>query len=76
MTNRKFKTMKDVLTTAGSHDPVWWAGYLFLELTDKQIDILTDLFASGVNPAVKMCERNGRYGALLPSGLFLFKGEC
>ena len=73
MKNSKFKVMKDVLMTASVNDPVWYAGYLFNELTEKQMDSLITLFENSDNSSVEMCTRNGYYGALLPSGIFIYR---
>lgn len=72
MTNSKFKVMKDVMISASANDPVWFAGYLFNELTERQLDELITLFERN-DTSVEMCTRNGVYGALLPSGIFIYR---
>lgn len=40
-----FGKFKEVISTARNNDPIWWAGYLWINLTEKQsnevIEILT-----------------------------------
>lgn len=45
MKRSDFGKFKEVISTAKSDDPIWWAGYLWINLTEKQsnevIEILT-----------------------------------
>ena len=45
MKRSDFGKFKEVISTAKSDDPIWWAGYLWINLTEKQsnevIGILT-----------------------------------
>ena len=50
---------------ANQYSPVWWAGYLWLDLTEKQSDEMTRLLR--VHPSVERCADSFR----LPSGLEL-----
>lgn len=45
MKRADFGKFKEVISTARNNDPIWWAGYLWINLTEKQsnevIEILT-----------------------------------
>lgn len=36
MRAREFKQFKEIISTCKDDDPIWWAGYLFIDLTEKQ----------------------------------------
>ena len=40
MKRTEFKNLIEYIKTASNDDPIWWEGYLFLALTEKQLDKL------------------------------------
>ena len=42
----EFARFKEIVITCDNTDPIWHAGYLWLELTRKQCDIIYDILVS------------------------------
>lgn len=63
MTTKDFKAFKEVITEADKKDPIWWAGYHWINLTQKQgATAYAILEARGF-------EKNENDYVVLPSGL-------
>ena len=63
MRAKEFKAFEQVITTAEKNDAIWWAGYLWIELTEKQFaSVYKILNARGF-------EHNEDGCVMLPSGL-------
>lgn len=65
MTREHYKNFKQTVSTANEHDPVWYAGYAWIDLTKKQADDIVELLK--VHPSVVHTEN----GLMLPSGLVI-----
>lgn len=74
MKQEKYKLFKEAISTAGAKDPVWWAGYLWIDLTEKQG---REVFKILGNRRDNVCKtiislRNSRIEIEIPSGIRLF----
>lgn len=49
MRNRDFTYLCERVKDADKNDPIWYAGYLWIDLTEKQIDKIVDLIKVGKN---------------------------
>lgn len=67
-----FKRFKETVKQADASDPIWYMGYLWLDLTDKQAETLFREVLS-VHPHIEVTIdlREGVYKYRLPNGLFL-----
>lgn len=65
MKRADFNRFYEAVMTAEEKDPIWWAGYLWINLTEKQCDNITE--ALTCNKYVKVSED----GYKLPSGILL-----
>ena len=45
MRNTHFKAFKERVKDAYRDDPIWWAGYLWIDMTPKQNNTMFDLLA-------------------------------
>lgn len=70
MINSRFKHFIDCVATCGEDDPIWWSGYLFLDLTEKQIK---KTFAICAERFGTTTDKKGRIMALTPSGIQIYK---
>lgn len=65
MTNGQFKSFREIVETANEHDDIWWAGYLWLDLSKRQADEMRKLLK--VHPSiVKAGEK-----LMMPSGMYM-----
>lgn len=71
MKRAEFNGFYEAVKTAGNNDPVWWAGYLWIDLTEKQSEKI--MTALSVNTAVEITLdlRTGVTSYRLPSGMTL-----
>lgn len=74
MNNSNFKAFKECIRTAGECEAVWWAGYLWLDLTKKQFCEVYNILANRRDGVCKVIIsiRNGRTEIEIPSGIRLF----
>lgn len=63
----QFKEFNETIKTANEKDPVWYAGYLFLNLTDKQMKVTIESLKE--NPYCKLIITDCRKSIQTPSGL-------
>lgn len=63
---KEFKMFMERVQEANEHDPIWWAGYLWINLTDRQGKQMIDLLK--VHPSVI---RTGDNSYRIPSGFEL-----
>ena len=63
----QFKEFNETIKTANEKDPVWYAGYLFLNLTDKQMKVTIESLKE--NPHCKLINTDLRKAIQTPSGL-------
>lgn len=47
MDNRTFKQFCETVKEATENDPIWYAGYLWIDLTEKQVNKVFELIAYG-----------------------------
>lgn len=47
MRNRDFNSLCEYVKNADKNDPIWYAGYLWIDLTEKQIDKIVDIIQVG-----------------------------
>lgn len=74
MTNSEYKNFKEYVTTADEKDPVWWAGYMWINLTKRQAkDIISVLENKSFVKETTL--RNGRLALEIPSGLAIWKNQ-
>ena len=67
-----FKRFKETVKQADANDPIWHMGYLWLDLTDKQVKILAyEVLSTHPNVEVTIDLREKVYKYRLPSGLVL-----
>lgn len=74
MRNEQFKQFLETVKDADKYDPIWYAGYLWIDLTEKQIDKVISISSIG-----KVCYKKS-IGNLLfarnvletPSGMKLY----
>ena len=63
MTRTYFKSFADHVQAADMKDEIWWAGYLWIDLSVKQFNTVYHILES------KGFEKNENGTILLPSGL-------
>ena len=47
MRNRDFTSLCEYVKNADKNDPIWYAGYLWIDLTEKQIDKIVGIIKLG-----------------------------
>lgn len=67
MKRSDFGKFKEVIKNADNNDPIWWAGYLWLDLTENQYNKAYDILIDKGFPV------NESGFVKMPSG-FIFKG--
>ena len=74
MKQDRYKLFKEAISTAGAKDPVWWAGYLWLDLTKKQSHEVFNILGNRRDGVCKVIIslRNGRIEIEIPSGIRLY----
>ena len=68
MTQQEFKSFSRTVTNAGANDPIWWAGYFWLDLTVRQVQKI-DIILRGKGFIDTVTDARGRKAHLLPGGL-------
>lgn len=67
-----FKRFKETVKQADANDPIWHMGYLWLELTDRQCNVLAkDVLATHPHVQTTIDLREHVYRYTLPNGLVL-----
>ena len=61
MTNKDFKLFKEIVSEVDDKHPIWWQGWAWLDLTDKQCEIVYNILKS------RGMEQGDR--VVIPSGL-------
>jgi hypothetical protein len=65
-----FRQFSQVIATAPESDPIWWAGWLWLDLTATQVEKAGEILRN--RPFITAsAEADGRKAYRLPSGLQL-----
>ena len=74
MKNRDFTSLCEYVKNADKNDPIWYAGYLWIDLTEKQIDKII-----GIADSEKACFKRTIHSVLFdrevlvtPSGMELY----
>ena len=70
MTQQEFKSFSRTVTNAGANDPIWWAGYYWINLTVRQVQKI-DVVLRSKGFIDTVMDARGRQAHLLPSGLTL-----
>lgn len=63
MKTAAFNNFRDYVTKADDKDPIWWAGYMWIDLTGKQCRTMYEILK------LKGMERGDK--VVMPSGLSL-----
>lgn len=66
-----FTRFYEAVRTAGNNDPVWYAGYLWIDLTEKQSERIRTALAVNENVHVSIDLGKGVTSYRLPCGLVL-----
>ena len=67
-----FKRFKETVKQADANDPIWHMGYLWLDLTDKQVEILAyEVLSTHPHVEVTIDLREKVHKYRLPNGLVL-----
>lgn len=67
-----FKRFKETVKQADANDPIWYMGYLWLDLTDKQAETLAyEVLSTHPHIEVTIDLHEGVYRYRLPNGLVL-----
>lgn len=70
-----FKRFKETVKQADASDPIWYMGYLWLDLTEKQVDsIAKDVLSVHKDVSVEIDLRDSVVRYTLPNGLVLIVG--
>ena len=72
MTNSEFKCFKAFVENADRNDPIWWCGFQWLALTDRQCSNISKVLEQK-RFIRNVSDPRGRMAHLLPSGLTLAK---
>lgn len=62
MKRSDFARFKEIVSTCDNNDPIWHAGYLWIDLTVKQCNTIYDILVN------RGCEINDKGYVLTPSG--------
>ena len=62
----EFNKFKAYVETADMKDPIWWAGYLWIDLTAKQGEKMAEVL---VKKGMGKFDADGKHFAEMPSGL-------
>lgn len=71
MKRDRFKNMMEVIRSCDDTDPIWWSGYLFIDLTEKQIKKVYSVCAARFGEVQN--STTGEYSVALPSGIDIIK---
>ena len=66
MKTNEFKNFINYVEECSDDDPIWWAGYMFINLTEKQSGTLIDVLC---NRFVVKTDDRGRDTVMIPSGI-------
>ena len=71
-----FKRFKETVKQADASDPIWYMGYLWLDLTDRQAETLAyEVLSVHPNIEVTIDLTDGTHKYRLPNGLVLSIGN-
>ena len=70
MKNDRFKDFLEYVGSASKTDPIWWAGYLWIDLTKRQATKTIEVLKN--RPDCKLDVVNGRDVLKIPSGLAIY----
>lgn len=74
MKNAEYKAFRNTVATADEKNPIWWAGFLWIDLTKRQAnDIITILERLDFIKEVTLF--NGKQALEIPSGLAIWKEQ-
>ena len=74
MTNQEYKRFKECVVKAEEKDPIWWMGYLWINLTKRQAKDIIPVLES--KPYIKdTVTINGQTAVEIPSGLAIWKNQ-
>lgn len=71
MKNAEYKAFKDTVNTADEKHFIWWAGYLWIDLTKRQAREIVNIL-SGKDFIKKTTTFNGHEALEIPSGLAIW----
>lgn len=70
MKTQEYKNFRNYVSTATEDDPIWWAGYLWINLTEKQLITILDVLKN--KDFIKETTNfRGQLGLEIPSGLHI-----
>ena len=69
MKSNKFKQLIKHVSTCERNDDIWWCGWVFMNLTERQMSQLYTALLARTD--FEETTFNGRCGIEIPSGLFL-----
>lgn len=65
MTKGQFKSFREIVEMANERNDIWWAGYLWLDLTERQAEEMRKLLK--VHPSIV---KDGEK-LMMPSGMYM-----
>lgn len=72
MTRSEYKTFKSAVAMADAEHTIWWAGYYWINLSEKQGKDITEVLEA--KPFIKADKAvNGKDILVLPSGLGIYR---
>ena len=77
MRNDQFKNFLEVVKDAGENDPIWYAGYMWINLTPTQVDKVGTILAGRKHIGRYLVGNAGfeRSVLIIPSGLKIYTNE-
>lgn len=69
MKSNEFKQLMKHVETCERNNEIWWLGWVFMDLTERQMRQLYNTLLS--RPDFKETIFNGKWGVKLPSSIFL-----
>ena len=73
MKNEEYKRFKETVKEADEKNPIWWAGFLWINLTKRQARDIIEILKE--QPFIKDVEVNGIEAYEIPSGLAIHKAQ-
>lgn len=74
MKNSEYKKFKEAVSLAEERDPIWWAGFLWIDLTKRQAKEIVKVLAR--KPFIKEAVTlNGHEALETPAGLQIWKEQ-
>jgi len=74
MKNAEYKVFKDTVATADEKHFIWWAGYLWIDLTKRQAREVVEIL-KGRSFIKDTVTYNGHPALEIPSGLAIWKEQ-